>query len=143
MLRDLDRREASARRLEAYLVRYRTSDGEQRSKQFKRKSATPDAYVNLVEVDRLQGTLIDPRLGRVTVGEWWDRSWPTVTNLRRSTKTRDAQYFRTHVLTTFGRTPIGKLDRTALRAWVATLGSPNGSNLAPATIHRVVQLLNK
>ena len=30
-----------------------------------------------------------------------------------------------------------------MRAWVASLGSPNGSNLAPATIHRVVQLLNK
>jgi integrase len=43
----------------------------------------------------------------------------------------------------FGHTPIGKLDRSALRAWVANLGSPRGSNLAPATIHRVVQLLNK
>jgi hypothetical protein len=30
-----------------------------------------------------------------------------------------------------------------LRGWVASLGSPTGSNLAPATIHRVVQLLNK
>jgi integrase len=126
----------------AYLVRYRTSDGEQRSRQFKRKRDA-DAYVNLVEVDRLQGALIDPRLGRITVGEWWDRWWPTVTNLRPSTRARDAQYFRTHALPTFGRTPIGKLDRSALRAWVASLGSPSGSNLAPATIHRVVQLLNK
>ena len=126
----------------AYLVRYRTIDGQQRSQQFKRKRDA-DAHVNLVEVDRLQGVLIDPRLGRITVGEWWDRWWPTVTTLRPSTRARDAQYFRTHALPTFGGTPIGKLDRTALRAWVASLGSPNGSNLAPATIHRVVQLLNK
>ncbi len=126
----------------AYLVRYRTVDGQQRSRQFKRKRDA-DAHVNLVEVDRLQGVLIDPRLGRITVGEWWDRWWPTVTTLRPSTRARDAQYFRTHALPTFGGTPIGKLDRTALRAWVASLGSPNGSNLAPATIHRVVQLLNK
>jgi integrase len=126
----------------AHLVRYRTSDGEQRSRQFKRKRDA-EAYVNLVEVDRLQGALIDPRLGRITVGEWWDRWWPTVTNLRPSTRARDAQFFRTHVLPTFGRMPIGKLDRSALRAWVAHLGSPAGSNLAPATIHRVVQLLNK
>ena len=62
----------------AYLVRFRTSDGQQRSKQFKRKKDA-DAYVNLVEVDRLQGALIDPRLGRITVGEWWDQWWPTVT----------------------------------------------------------------
>ena len=138
----LDRREAPHDGSRAYLVRYRTSDGQQRSRQFKRKRDA-EAHVNLVEVDRLQGVLIDPRLGRITVGEWWDRWWPTVTNLRPSTRARDAQYFRTHALPTFGATPIGKLDRTALRAWVASLGSPTGSNLAPATIHRVVQLLNK
>ena len=52
----------------AYLVRYRTTDGHERSKQFKRKREA-DAYVNLVEVDRLNGGLIDPRLGRITVSE--------------------------------------------------------------------------
>jgi len=41
-------------------------------------------------------TLVDPRLGRITVGEWWDQWWPTVTNLRPSTKARDEQFFRTH-----------------------------------------------
>ena len=50
----------------AYLVRFRTNDGHQRSKQFKRKKEA-EAYVNLVEVDRLQGALIDPRLGRITL----------------------------------------------------------------------------
>ncbi len=49
----------------AYLVRYRTADGAERSKQFKRKRDA-DAYVSLVEVDRMTGTLIDPRLGRIT-----------------------------------------------------------------------------
>ena len=35
----------------------------------------------------------------------------------------------------FGETPLGKLDRTTLRTWLANLASPEGSNLAPATIH--------
>jgi integrase len=126
----------------AYLVRFRTPDGQQRSKQFKRKRDA-EAYVNLVEVDRLQGALVDPRLGRITVGEWWDQWWPTVTHLRPSTRARDAQYFRTHVRPVFGTTPLGKLDRTVLRSWVASLGSVDGSNLAPATTHRCVQLLNQ
>jgi len=30
-----------------------------------------------------------------------------------------------------------------VRKWVAHLGLPEGSNLAPATIHKVVQVLNK
>ena len=102
----------------AYLVRFRTPDGQQRSKQFKRKKDA-EAYVNLVEVDRLQGALVDPRLGRITVGEWWDQWWPTVTHLRPSTRARDAQFFRTHVRPVFGSTPLGKLDRTVLRSWVA------------------------
>ena len=126
----------------AYLVRFRTADGKQRSKQFKRRRDAL-AFANVTEVDRQHGTLVDPRLGRITVGEWWDQWWPTVTNLRPSTKARDEQFFRTHARPVFGSTPLGKLDRTALRSWVADLGSPEGSNLAPATIHRVVQLMNK
>ncbi|MEO8268034.1 MAG: site-specific integrase [Ilumatobacteraceae bacterium] len=126
----------------AYLVRFRTADGHQRSKQFKRKREA-DGYVSLVEVDRMSGALIDPRLGRITVGEWWDQWWPTVTNLRASTRARDAQFYKSHIRPVFGDTPLGKLDRTSLRSWLARLGSPNGSDLAPATIHKVVQVLNK
>ncbi len=46
----------------AYLVRFRTSDGKQRSKQFRRRREA-DAYANVIEVDRQSGALIDPRLG--------------------------------------------------------------------------------
>ena len=126
----------------AYLVRFRTADGQQRSKQFKRKREA-DAYVSVVEVDRMSGALIDPRLGRITVAEWWDQWWPTVTNLRASTRARDAQFYKSHIRPAFGDTPLNKLDRTSLRSWLARLGSPHGANLAPATIHKVVQILNK
>ena len=125
----------------AYLVRFRTADGSQRSKQFGRRKEA-EAYVSLVEVDKLQGALVDPRLGRMTVKEWWDQWWPTVTHLRPSTKARDEQFVKSHVMPYFGTTPLGKLDRTVLRRWVASLGAESGSDLAPATIHRIVQLLN-
>jgi hypothetical protein len=36
----------------AWLVRFRTADGHQRSKQFHRKRDA-DAYMNLIEVDRM------------------------------------------------------------------------------------------
>ena len=101
-----------------YLVRFRTTDGQQRSKQFKRKRAA-DAYVSLVEVDRMRGALIDPRLGRVTVDEWWLQWRPTVTTLRASTRAPDAQFYRTHIRPVFGDTPMSKLDRSTARTWVA------------------------
>jgi len=91
----------------------------------------------------MSGALIDPRLGRITVDEWWRQWWPTVTNLRASTRARDAQFYHSHIRPAFGDTPLNKLDRTSLRSWLAALGSPSGSDLAPATIHKVVQILNK
>ena len=133
---------SASRTARADLVRFRTADGSQRSRQFKRKKDA-DAFVSIVEVDRLQGALVDPRLGRITLERWWGDWWPTVTNLRPSTRTRDEQYFRSHVLPKFGAVPLARLERTALRHWVADLGSSDGSDLAPATVHRVVQLMNK
>jgi len=126
----------------AYLVRFRTADGHERSKQFKRRRDA-DTYASLVSVDRSNGSFVDPRLGRITVDEWWARWWPTVTNLRPSTRARNAQFYKTHIRSEFGDTPLNKLDRTTLRQWVAQLGSPDGSDLAPATIHTVVQILNR
>ena len=126
----------------AYLVRYRMPDGTQRSKQFKRKRDA-EGFVNFVEVDRMQGNLIDPRLGRITVAEWYAKWWPTVNNLRRTTKSKDHAHFRTHVLPTFGNVPLAALDRTSLRSWVHSLSDTEGAALAPATVHRVVQVFNK
>jgi hypothetical protein len=66
-----------------------------------------------------------------------------VTNLRATTRARDDQYFRTHVLPRFEDVPLARLDRTALRSWVADLTDPGAFGLASATAHKVVQVLNK
>jgi len=126
----------------SYQVKYRTADGQQRSKQFRRKREA-EKFVSIVEVDRMSGALIDPRLGRRTIDEWWIEWWPTVTNLRASTRARDAQFYKSHIRPVFGDTPLGKLDRTTVRRWLAGLGAPDGSDLAPATIHKIAQILNK
>jgi hypothetical protein len=38
--------------------------------------------------------------------------WPTVTDLRPSTRVRDEGYYRTHVRPVLGSTPLSRLDRT-------------------------------
>lgn len=126
----------------AYLVRFRLVDGRQRSRQFKRKREA-EQFANLVETERAQGTMIDPRRGRITVGQWWEQWWPTVTNLRPTTRARDEYYFHAFVVPRFGDVPIGKLDRTDVRGWVAQLVAANGAGLAPATVQKIVQILNK
>jgi integrase len=126
----------------AYLVRFRSPDGSERTKQFRRRRDA-ERYANLIEIDRTQGSFVDPRLGKITVEEWFDRWWPTVTNLRPSTRLRDQASFRSHVQPTFGATPLARIDRTSLREWVAHLSDPDGANLAPATVVKAVQVFNK
>lgn len=126
----------------AYLVRFRSPDGTQRSKQFRRRRDA-ERYANLVELDLAQGSWIDPRLGRITLAEWFERWWPTATGLRPTTRARDEASFRTHVLPTFGTTPLARLERTRLREWVTQLSDPDGAALAPATVVKAVQVFNK
>jgi hypothetical protein len=126
----------------AYLVRFRTADGQQRSKQFARRRDA-EGYASLIEADRTQGTFIDRRLRRITLDDWSARCWPTVTDVRPSTRIRDEGYYRTHVRPVLGSTPPSRLDRTVLRQLVADLIDPEGSALAPATVYKVIQVLNK
>jgi len=127
---------------QAYLVRFRAADGSERTKQFARRRDA-ERYAHLVEVDIDQGSFVDPRLGRMTVSEWHSRWWPTVTNLRPSTRLRDEATFHNHIAPTFGAVPLARVDRTSLREWVAGLSDPNGSALAPATTIKAVQVFNK
>jgi integrase len=126
----------------AYLVRFRAADGQERSRQFARRRDA-ERFAHLVEVDRSQGSFVDPRLGKITVGDWFERWWPTVTDLRPTTRARDEASFRNHVLPTFGSMPLSRVDRTSLREWVARLSDPDGGALAPATTTKAVQVFNK
>ena len=126
----------------AYLVRFRGPDGKERSKQFKRRRDA-ERYASLVEVDLAHGGWVDPRLGRMTLEEWFERWWATSTGLRQTTRTRDEASFRNHVLPAFGSTPLARLDRTRLREWVHGLSDPAGAALAPASVAKTVQVFNK
>ena len=127
---------------QAYLVRVRAADGTERTKQFARRRDA-EQFAHLTEVDRGNGSYIDPRLGKVTVQEWFNRWWPTVNTLRPSTRVRDEASFRTHIAPTFGSMPLARVDRTTLREWVAKLSDPDGAALAPATVTKAVQVFNK
>ncbi len=126
----------------AYLVRFRAADGQERSRQFARRRDA-ERFAHLIEVDRSQGSFVDPRLGKITVEDWFERWWPTVTNLRPTTRARDEASFRNHVLPTFGSMPLSRVDRTSLREWVARLSDPDDGGLAPATVSKAVQVFNK
>jgi len=93
-----------------------------------------------VEYDELHGAGIDPRGGRITLTEWWERWRPSTTNLRASTRARHESFWRARIEPDLGALRLDELDRPALRAWVAHL---EADGLAPATIHKGVQIVAK
>jgi integrase len=122
-----------------YDVRYRTPVGDVRSRTF-RTRRDAERFRSTVEADKLRGAWMDPRVGRLTFGEWWEKWWPTTANLRPSTRARDESYWRARIEPALGTIALDRLDRSALRAWVAQLSS---SGLSPATVHKAVQIVSK
>lgn len=117
-------------------ARWRTPAGASRSKTFPRK-IDAEKHLTSIEHTKLQGSYVDPGLGRRTFGAWWEEWRSTRVDLRRSTQARDESYARNHVLPKLGTVALARIDRTMLRTWVAEL---TATGLAPATVHKIVQL---
>jgi integrase len=126
------------RRNGRWRVRYRATDGTQRSETFDRK-ADADRFAKAIDTDQARGQFVDLNRGRVTL-EVWAQEWrATVVHLRPSTVARDESYLRTHVLPTFGQRPIGSIEHVDVQAWVAELTTRK----APATVTKAFQILAK
>ena len=118
-------------------VRFRTPNGESRERWFPRRRDA-EAWLATTEAAKLTGAFADPKLGRRTFGDWWNAWRSTRVDLRPSTVARDDSYYRNHLEGRFARLPLGRIDRTMLREWVAELSA---SGLAPATVHKCAQLM--
>jgi integrase len=122
----------------SYLVRWRDPARKQRSKSFaKRKDAVN--YMTTVTGDIQRGAYVDPKAGRITLGDWWDQWWPTVRK-GRNTKDRDTRSFRNHARPVFGDVPIDRLERHEIQAWVDRLSESGKSS---ETVHKAYGCVRK
>jgi integrase len=85
-----------------------------------------------------RGAYIDPRGGRILLGEAMEHWLSTRVGVRDTTRVRDESLLRNHVLPEFENFPIDALSREATQRWVATLSE----TLAPQTVRRAHQLLS-
>jgi integrase len=120
-------------------ARWRTPAGESRSQTFPRK-VDAEKHLTAMEHSKHSGSYIDPSAGKVTLGSWWAAWTSTRVDLRPSTQARDESYAKNHLIPQLGDLPLGKLDRTRLRSWVAEM---TADGLAPATVNKAVQLLSR
>lgn len=101
-----------------------------------RRRVDANAYASTVEADKLRGLAVDPRHARVTVAEWC-RSWlEQRTDLRPTTRRLSRQLVENHIIPTFGKTELGRLEPSAIRTWHARLLAEH-----PATAARAYQVL--
>jgi integrase len=111
-----------------YRVRYRTPDHRQTDKRGFTTKRDAEAFAATVEVSKLRGDYIAPKLGRVTVADlatvWMGRQVHT----KPSWQTRQESIWRVHVEPKWGAYAVASITRPEVRDWIAQM------DRAPSTI---------
>jgi integrase len=103
--------------------------------------ADANRFVAQVEADLLRGAWTDPRLARITFGEWVERWWPTTADLRPGTRTFYDYLLRRLLLPAFKDTPLGRIDPMTVRSWLA--GLHELGEVTPTTVAKAYRLLRR
>ncbi len=123
-----------------WLARWRGPDGAAHKKSFTRK-VDAERHLTSVEHSKATGAYVAPEAGRLTVGEyaatWLDRQ----VQLKPSTRATYDVLMRGHVLPTFGAMPLGRIEHSAVTAWVARLSERGLSGSTVRQTHRVLHMI--
>ena len=103
-----------------FQVRYRDPNGRQRARNFTRKTDAT-CFAAAVETDKVRGDWMDPRLGKVTFGEWADEWLGQLSHLKPKTRLDYEVTLRRHVLPLLETAPIATIDRPAMKRFVSDL----------------------
>jgi integrase len=127
-------------RPDRYRVRYRSPEGDSRSKTFGRL-VDAEAFLTQVEHSKLVGEYVDSKAARVTFGEYALR-WAEAQPHRATTAEGVESILRRHVLPTFGGRQLSAIRTSDVQAWVSSLvvdvvgssGEVERRGLAPSTV---------
>ena len=123
----------------SWQARWRDPAGAQRSKNFDRR-VDAERHLTTVEARKLAGTYVDPRAGRLKLGDFTEQTTAGWLNRRDSTKARDDSYLDSLILPAFANASLGAVHPADVQQWVAQL---NSAGYAPATIRKAFQLLGR
>ncbi|HXN60017.1 MAG TPA: tyrosine-type recombinase/integrase [Acidimicrobiales bacterium] len=112
-------------------ARWRTPDGQSRSKTFKRK-IDAEHQLTSVQHSKLTGGYVDPSAGRVTFKKYAE-AWQRIQVHRPTTAAQVETNLRRHVLPQLGERPLGSIRKTEIQALVKAMTD----KLAPATVELV------
>ena len=119
-------------------ARYRDAAGKEHARHFDRRIdglKWLDSVTTAVET----GTYVDPKAGRMTVGDYADEWIARQVHLKPSTRSRYRDIIRLHIKPRFGTTPLVRLERSDVTAWVSDLAA---SPLASATVTHLFKVFH-
>lgn len=115
-----------------------------------RSKGVVDAWAAAQETDMRRGDWIDPRAGKITVGECWEK-WGASRRLEKASKKRDESHYRCHVEPRWGHVPVKAILQPDVSAWIEEMrtahrdGCTNkqcqGCKVGAATIQGAVGVL--
>ena len=111
---------------------YRDNDGKQRSKSFDRK-ADAAKFLATVEADKLRGTYVDPRAGKITLNEYAE-TFMAAQVWREGTRAKAQSHIDNHIGSALGNRQLATITRTDVQAFVASL---TAKGLAPTTVQGI------
>jgi integrase len=119
-------------------ARFRDPAGKTRGKTFRRK-IDARKFLERVEADKQRGDYLDPRAGKLTVGQVADEWYATTAGLKPKTRAGYESILRVHIRPTFGTVRVAALDQLQVRAFLARLVEQQA---APYTIRNVYRGLS-
>jgi len=121
-------------------ARYRDASGAEHSRHFARKVDAQN-WLDGVTTSVTTGTYVDPRLSKITVGEWAPRWLATKVNLKQSTRVTYEILLHKHILPTWADARLSSVTHEGVAAWVAGLEASGLSASSIRQTHRVFALL--
>ncbi|MET7949268.1 site-specific integrase [Micromonospora sp. NPDC005324] len=86
-----------------------------------------------LEADISRGDWIDPRAGKKTVGECWEKWGTTSRRLEMASRKRDASHWGVHVEPRWAKTPVGTILKPDVTAWVVEMESTHKASCRKRT----------
>jgi len=90
----------------------------------------------------VRGEYVDPKLGRVTVGDWADRWLASKANVKASTRGRYAGIVATHVRPSWGSVRLVDVTHADVQSWVSTLTAAGQAAGSVQKVHRVLSMVS-
>jgi len=121
-------------------ARYRDTAGREHAKHFPRR-VDAQRWLDEVTASTVRGEYVDPKLGRVTVGDWSARWLASKANVKASTRDRYAGILATHVAPAWGQVRLVDVTHADVQSWISTLTTAGQSAGSVHKIHRVLSMV--